>query len=74
MQDDRADAGLAAQPLGGADDRLEHRQVERVVLVGAGQRDDRDVVGDLDVDPISPSAAATVGSAARRRSLIGSAT
>ena len=45
MQHDGAYAGLARHLLGGADDRLEHRDVERVVLVGPGQRHDRDVVG-----------------------------
>ena len=43
---------MSADLLGGGDDRLEHRAVQRVVLVGPGQGDQRDVVGDLDADAV----------------------
>ena len=57
VQHDRAHARLRRDPFGGAGDLLEHRQIQRVVLLGPRQRDDRDVVVDPDVDPVVRSSA-----------------
>ena len=53
VQHDRAHARLGADALGGADDALEHRHVEGVVLLGPRQRDDGDVIIDLDSDALA---------------------
>ena len=44
--------GSRATRSAAARDRLEHRDVERVVLFRTGQRDDGDVIGDLDRDAL----------------------
>ena len=42
-----------AQPLGDSDDRVNHRHVERVVLVGPRQRDDGYVLVDRNGDALA---------------------
>ena len=52
VQHDRAHARLDRDARGGGGDRVEHRDVERVVLLGPGQGDGRDVVGHVDRDAL----------------------
>src|SRR5438270_11194537 len=53
-------AGFFEEPLGRADDPIEHGHVKGVVLVAAGQRDHRDVIGDLDPDTLVAHAGLTL--------------
>ncbi len=50
---DGAQARRSTQAFAGGDDRLEHRGIERVELVGAIERDLGDAIGDLDTDPLA---------------------
>ena len=52
-KDDRAQAGLAPQPLARGDDRFEHRAIERVQLVGAIEPDVGDAAGDFDQNAVA---------------------
>jgi hypothetical protein len=52
VQNDGPDTGLGGDLLGRVDDRREHRNIERVVLVRPGEGDRRDVVGDVDLDSL----------------------
>ena len=52
VQDDRTDRGVGGDLVDRGVDGLEHREVERVVLVGPVEADLGDVVGDRRPDPV----------------------